>query len=186
MRLETFGGYLRRGVNVTLGTDTAPHDMFEEMKWAAMISKVTSNDSSLPTAGETFTAATLGGARALGREDLGRLAAGARADIVVVDARTMNMRPLRDPVKNLVYQGASRSVEAVFVDGRQLVANGTVIGVDEAALGERVQAAAQRTLSTIQHRDYGGRTHEEMSPLAFPRWDGPPPSPAAPVHHRST
>ena len=181
MRMETFGGYLRRGVNVTLGTDTAPHDMFEEMRWAAMISKVTSNDSALPTAGETFTAATLGGARALGRDDLGRLSAGAKADIVVVDARTMNMRPMRDPVKNLVYHGASRSVERVFVDGRQLVENGRVVGVDEAALAQRVQAAAERTLATIHERDWAGRTHDQLSPLAFPLWeDGPRPRPGKP------
>lgn len=170
MRMETFGGYLRRGVNVGLGTDTSPHDMMEEMRWAAMISKVTARDSACPTAAETFNAATIGGAKALGRDDLGRLAPGAKADIVVLDGRTMNMRPLRDPVKTLVYHGASRSVEMVFVDGRMLVKEGKVIGVDESTLAERIQAAADRTLATVQERDWAGRTHEEMSPYAFPLW----------------
>lgn len=169
--LESFGGYLRRGVNVTIGTDTAPHDMMEEMRWAAMLSKVATQDAGCPTAAETFTAATLGAARALGREDLGRLAPGARADIVVIDGRTMPMRPLRDPIKNLVYYGGSRAVERVYVDGREVVVDGRVPGVDERDLGERIQAAADRVLATVPERDWAGRTHEQMSPLSFPLWD---------------
>ncbi len=174
MRMETFGGYLRRGVNVTIGTDTAPHDMMEEMRWAAMLSKITAKDSSVPTAGETFTQATLGGAKALGRDDLGRLAPGAKADIVVVDGRTMNMRPLRDPIKTIVYHGASRSVEMVFVDGRLLVKDGKVLGVNEMELAERIQGAQDRTLATVHERDYLGRSHWDISPLSLPLWESPP------------
>jgi 5-methylthioadenosine/S-adenosylhomocysteine deaminase len=174
-RLESFGGYLRRGVNVALGTDAAPHDMFEEMRCAAMISKVTDNDPASATAAETFTAATLGAARALGRDDLGRIAPGAKADLVVLDGRAMAMRPLRDPVKNLVYYGGSRSVEMVFVDGRLLVRDGRVLDVDERELGERLQAAAERALARVPERDWAGRTHEEMAPLSFPPWEPGPP-----------
>ncbi len=169
--MESFGGYLRRGVNVALGTDTAPHDMMEEMRWGAMLSKVVTQDAACPTAAETFTAATLGAAKALGRDDLGRLAPGARADLVVIDARTMAMRPLRDPIKNIVYYGGSRSVETVFVDGRVLVSDGRVPGVDEEKLARRVQEAADRVLATVQERDWAHRTHEQMSPLSFPLWE---------------
>lgn len=169
-RMESFGRYLRRGVNVALGTDTVPHDMFEEMRCAAMVSKVTDNDPASPTAAETFTAATLGAARALGRDDLGRVAPGAKADLVVLDGRTMAMRPLRDPVKNLVYYGGSRSVDMVFVGGRMLVQGGRVLGADERALGDRLQAAAERALAGVPERDWAGRTHERMAPLSFPLW----------------
>ncbi len=168
--MDSFGGYLRRGINVAIGTDTCPHDMMEEMRWAAVISKVVSHDAGLPTAAETFTAATLGAARALGREDLGRLAPGAKADLVVLDGRTMAMRPLRDPIKNLVYYGGSRSVEHVFVAGRVVVRDGKVPGVDEVTLGERVQAAAERALASVPERDWAGRTHEQMAPLSFAPW----------------
>lgn len=173
-RMESFGGYLRRGVNVAIGTDTVPHDMMEEMRCAAMISKVTTNDPAMPTAAETFTAATLGASRALGRDDLGRLAPGARADIVVLDGGAMTMRPLRDPIKNLVYYGGSRSVDRVFVDGRMLVEHGRVLGVDEHALGERLQAAAERALAHVPDRDWARRTHEQMAPLSFSLWEGDP------------
>ncbi len=175
-RMESFGGYLRRGINVAIGTDTVPHDMMEEIRCAAMISKVTTNDPACPTAAETFTAATLGAAKALGRDDLGRLAPGARADLVVIDGRTMPMRPLRDPIKNLVYYGGSRSVEMVWVDGRLLVRDGKVLGVDEMELAERVQLAAERALARVPERDWAHRTPEVMSPLSFPLWE-----PAHPV-----
>ncbi|MDR7481150.1 MAG: amidohydrolase family protein [Armatimonadota bacterium] len=171
LHMESFGGYLRRGVNVGLGTDTCPQDMMEEMRWAAVLSKNATNDTACPTAAETFTAATLGGARALGREDLGRLAVGAKADLVVLDGRSMPMRPLRDPIKNIVYYGASRSVEMVFVDGRQVVRDGKVIGVDEIELGERIQRAAEQALATVPERDWAARSHEALSPLSFPVWD---------------
>jgi len=169
--MESFGGYLRRGINVVIGTDTCPHDMIEEMRWAAVISKVVSHDAGLPTAAETFTAATLGAARALGREDLGRLAPGAKADLVVLDGRTIPMRPLRDPIKNIVYYGGSRSVEHVFVAGRVVVRDGKVPGIDEVALGERVQAAADQALAAVAERDWARRTHEQMAPLSFKLWE---------------
>lgn len=170
-KMESFGGYLRRGINVSIGTDTCPHDMVEEMRLAAVVSKVATDDAGCPTAAETFTAATLGAAKALGRSDLGRLAPGAKADMVVLDGRTVAMRPLRDPIKNIVYYGGSRSVETVIVDGRVLVKDGTVLGVDEYALGERVQAAAERALANVQERDWGRRTHDEMAPMSYALWE---------------
>lgn len=172
LHMESFGGYLRAGVNVTIGTDTCPQDMMEELRWAAVLSKNATGDVAMPTAGETFTAATLGAARALGRNDLGRLAPGAKADLVVLDGRSMTMRPLRDPIKSIVYYGASRSVETVVVDGRIVVRDGKVPGMDEYALADRIQAVTESTLATVHKRDWAGRTHEQMSPLSFSLWDG--------------
>lgn len=90
---------------------------------------------------------------------------------MVLDGRTMAMRPLLDPIKNLVYYGGSRAVERVFVGGRMIVRDGRVPHMDEVALGEQAQAAAERALAAVQDRDWAGRTHEEMAPLSFPRWE---------------
>lgn len=170
-KMESFGGYLRRGINMSIGTDTCPHDMVEEMRLAAIVSKIATEDPACPTAAETFSAATLGAAKALGRSDLGRLARGAKADIVVLDARSIAMRPLRDPIKNIVYYGGSRCIETVIVDGRTLVKDGKVLGVNEVELGERIQAAAERALAKVSKRDWAGRAHEEMSPISYALWD---------------
>lgn len=172
LAMESFGGYLRAGVNTGLGTDTCPHDMMQEMRWAAVISKIIARDPALPTAGEVFSSATLGAARALGREDLGRLSPGAKADFVVLNARTMNMRPLLDPIKNIVYYGTNQSVETVFVDGRPVAQGGRVLDMDGGELGERVQRAAEERIATVSERDWAGRSAQDISPLSFPLWEG--------------
>ena len=79
--LDSWARYRAAGVNLALGTDTYPRDLIMQMRTASYFGKVTSRDLSAASAAEVFEAATLGGARALGRDDLGRLAPGACADI---------------------------------------------------------------------------------------------------------
>jgi cytosine/adenosine deaminase-related metal-dependent hydrolase len=81
--MESFAKYRAAGVNMTLGTDTNPQNVIEAMRWAAVCSKVVERNTEATTAAHVFDAATLGGARALGRDDLGRIAPGAKADLVL-------------------------------------------------------------------------------------------------------
>jgi cytosine/adenosine deaminase-related metal-dependent hydrolase len=74
------------------------------------------------TAADIFTAATIGGARALGRDDLGRIAPGAKADFVMVNIAHPAMQPLYDPVRSMVYAAGERAVRHVFVGGQKLCA----------------------------------------------------------------
>jgi cytosine/adenosine deaminase-related metal-dependent hydrolase len=182
--METFGRYVRAGLTVGLGTDSCPHDMMEEMRWAAVVSKALDKDTAIPTAADAFHAATVGGARALGRDDLGRLAPGCKADLVLVRTDRMAMAPVRDPIKSLVYYNANRCVETVLVDGRMVVREGRVPGVDEADLCRGVRAAQLESLADTATRDWAGRDEWTLSPLSLPLWDGDvssasPPSPGA-------
>ena len=63
--LEHVGGYIRRGVNVGIGTDTVPHNFIEEMRWALVLGRISARDIDAVSSGEIFTAATKGGAKAL-------------------------------------------------------------------------------------------------------------------------
>lgn len=85
------------------------------------------------------TSATLGGARALGRDDLGRIAPGAKADLVLVDLGTLSMSPVRDPLKNLVFSASRHDVDTVIVDGRLVVDGGRLEGIDERQLARDVR-----------------------------------------------
>jgi cytosine/adenosine deaminase-related metal-dependent hydrolase len=81
------------------------------------------------TAADIFTAATIGGARALGRDDLGRITPGAKADFVMVDIAHPAMQPLYDPVRSMVYAAGERAVRHVFVGGRQVVRDGKALAL---------------------------------------------------------
>jgi 5-methylthioadenosine/S-adenosylhomocysteine deaminase len=166
--MENFGDYLRAGVTLGLGTDTAPHNLVEEMRKAAILARVAARDITTIGTAEIFHAATVGGATALLRDDLGRIAPGARADLVAVDLSQPQMIPARDPLRSLVYHAADRAVRDVFIDGRQVVAEGKVLTIDQADAAHRLVAAQQRMLETAPQRDCRGRTAAEISPLSLP------------------
>jgi 5-methylthioadenosine/S-adenosylhomocysteine deaminase len=169
--MENFGDYLRAGVNMGLGTDTTPHNLVEEMRNAAILARIAARDVAAVTTADLLHAATVGGARALMREDIGRIAVDKKADLVGVDLTVAQMIPARDPLRSFVYHAADRAVREVFVDGRQVVAEGKVVTLDQAAAGERLVQAQRRMLAAAPSRDYRGRTAEEIVPLSLPLAD---------------
>jgi 5-methylthioadenosine/S-adenosylhomocysteine deaminase len=166
--LESFAKYRRAGINVGLGTDTYPRDLISEMRWASNLCKIVERDFTVATAADVFSAVTLGGARALRRDDLGRLAPGAKADIVLIDMRSFRMGPYRDPIKALVQCGTADDVDRVIVDGKTVVEDGHVVGLDEAALLAQAQAEADRLWSTVPEWHWQGLTADQLSPQSFP------------------
>jgi cytosine/adenosine deaminase-related metal-dependent hydrolase len=169
--LESFARYREAGVNMSLGTDTNPQSVIEAMRWAAVVSKLVERNTEATTAAHVFDAATLGGARALGRDDLGRIAPGARADLVLWRATSWRMTPLRDPVKNIVYNAADEDVDRVWVDGRLVVDGGRVLAADEAAILRGLQAAGERMWPRMAKHDWAGRDVDRLSPQTYPEWN---------------
>ena len=169
--MENFGDYLRAGVTMGLGTDTTPHNLVEEMRKAAVLARIAARDIATVTTSDLLYAATAGGAKALMRDDLGRIATGKKADLVLVDLTLPHMIPARDPLRSFVYHAADRAVRDVFVDGRQLVAESKVLTLDQASAGERLIRAQQRMLETPPLRDYRNRNAEEIVPLSLPLAD---------------
>ena len=114
-----------------------------------------------------FRCATLGGARLLGRSDIGRLAVGAKPDLVLVDLTHPMMQPNREPLRSLIYAAAERAVRHVFVAGRQVVKNGKVLTMDYAAAAAGVNESQKRALAGVPSRDWAGRSIDELSPPSF-------------------
>lgn len=170
--LEHIGRYARAGVTVGIGTDTAPHNMLEEMRWAAVLGRIAAEDIFAVTMEEVFHAATVGGATALLRDDIGCLAPGKKADLVIVDLQHPLMKPTRDPLRSLVYHGAERCVRDVYVDGIKVVERGKVLTLDYQGAVGLVEEAQQRMVEQTPSRDYAGRSVDEIVPLSIHKGGG--------------
>jgi 5-methylthioadenosine/S-adenosylhomocysteine deaminase len=140
---------LQAGCRVALGSDGASCnnrlDGFAEMRLAALIQKPRHGADVLP-AGQVLELATVGGARALGLEDeIGAIAVGKRADLMVLDLRGPHLAPAAtDPVSHLVYAAQTSDVRDVFVDGRPVVLDHELLTVClEEILREAGRCAAE-------------------------------------------
>ena len=120
---------LGEGIRVGLGTDGPASnndlDLWEEMRFAALLARIHDRDAGALPAAAALDLATRGAGRALGRPDLGVLAPGSAADMVPVDLDDPAFVPLHEDaqlVEHLVWSGSSRLVTDVWVAGRQVVA----------------------------------------------------------------
>jgi cytosine/adenosine deaminase-related metal-dependent hydrolase len=165
--MDTVGRYIRGGIPVGIGTDTYPHNMLEEMRTALYLSRVLSKNPYDLRTSDIFDAATIGGAGILGRDDIGRLAVGAKADLFLADITDPAMMPLRDPLRSLIYVAAERAVRDVFVDGRHVVINGDVAAFDLPKALARLEAAQRRAEEQFAKLDFAGRTHDQASPYVY-------------------
>jgi 5-methylthioadenosine/S-adenosylhomocysteine deaminase len=169
--LDHWQRYQDAGVNMCLGSDTYPRDMIMNMRTASYLGKIMGHTYFAATSADVFRAATLGGAISVGRDDIGRLAAGALADIVIVDLsgrNTLRYGPVRDPVKSVVECGVGDDVDTVIVDGKLVMEAGVIPGVDFAKLRAQAQAAAEQIWDTLADWDPLGRTHEQACPWSYP------------------
>jgi 5-methylthioadenosine/S-adenosylhomocysteine deaminase len=148
--LESFHAYRQAGVNIGIGTDTFPQDMFAEMRCALTANRLFAKQLHVVQMTDVFEAATVGGARALGREDLGKLSPGAKADLVMIRLDRMNLVPVRDPLKSVMYSANATDVDTVMVAGKVLVQNGKCLYIDEEEIKENLQKAAERVWKRIE------------------------------------
>ena len=168
LALESFDRYVESGVNVGLGTDTYPLDIISEMRYASLFSRLVDRKFDGARAAAVFNAATICGAKALGREDLGRLEEGAKADVVIVNLRKTRYAPVRDPITALVEYGSGADVETVIVNGEVVIKDGQSTRIDENNLYSQAEVVANRAWDNWADRDWAERMTEEIIPPAFP------------------
>ena len=133
------------GVRVGLGVDgSASNDignLVAEARQAMLLQRVQSGANAM-SAREALEIATLGGAQVLGRHDCGQLAVGKRADIAIWNATTVENAGSWDPAALLL--AGPMKVDALFVEGRQVVAEGQMVTVDMPRVIERQNALARK------------------------------------------
>lgn len=166
--LESLERYRQLGVNVALGTDTFPQDLIAEMRLAGLMCRFAEGSFRVGRAQDVFDAATLGGARALGRDDLGRLSPGALADIVMVDLRGLHFGAVHDPIRSLVEYGSASDIDTVIVNGRTLVSARQAVSVDEQALHAAVQESGERAWASTPDWHWKEATVNDVAPMSYP------------------
>ena len=142
--MRSFGKFKKAGVRMGIGTDTYPFDMIQEMRCAATISKVVDASPTSTTSADIFYAATVGGADALSRPDLGRLEAGAKADIVLIDASAPHAVPMRDPIAFIVFSATGADVRSVIINGRMVVEERKILTMDMPTALKKLAEASRR------------------------------------------
>ena len=141
---------LDAGVAAGVGTDgTSTSDgqnMFEAIRMASLLTRVASPDwSRWVGAQQALGLALSGGARALGQpRQLGRMEAGCLADLLVIDLSQAHFVPLRQLLQQLVLAESGAGVRQVMVNGRLILDDGRVLGIDEQQLRRDAEAAAKR------------------------------------------
>jgi len=157
------------GVRIALGTDSFPPDLVRGIDVGMNIAKVLhGRNDAAPLAGYV-RAATLNGADAIRRPDLGRLQSGAAADLVAFGLDDPRDGVVDDPVRTLVMNGTARTARFSMVAGRVVMEDGRLTGVDAAAVVAEAQPLFDRMRAAYGRRNAFGRSADELFPPTFAR-----------------
>ena len=137
---------LDAGVRVGLGVDGSASnergDLFLEVKMAAYVARARGGPKAM-TVREALRLGTRGGAAVLGRDDVGQLTSGKRADFAVWRTDGLELGGASDPVAGLVFAGPHR-VDRLYVGGEEVVRDGHLVHGDEGEIAREQRRQAER------------------------------------------
>ena len=180
MALNSFSRLLEAGINLTLGSDTHPADLIQNMNFGWNLNRIAGHESFFngysvtlkqykpATVADFFRAATTNGAKALGREDLGKLSPGSKADLIVVDLSSVRVNPVDDPIRTLVLNTTGANVRDVVINGRFVLQDYIIPGVDTQRLIEEAQSCFDQFKAMHSVYDKQNRPVTTFFPDSFP------------------
>lgn len=153
--IDHFGRYREMGLKIGMGTDTSPPDMIMNLQVGMILARTMAGSATAIRSEDYYDAATIGGADALGRPDLGRLQPGARADISVFELDRPHSGQVIDPIQTMLLTGHGRDVSTVIIDGRFVMEDRVIPGIDEAADNARAQTQFEGVMARYPQRTHG-------------------------------
>lgn len=166
--MDSFAKYKRASVNIAIGTDTFPPDIFQNIRLASALGRMAENEEVKDSSyADIYRAATLGGAKMLGRDDLGKLAVGAKADIIVVGLDAFHMGPADDPIRTMITGGAGTDITMSIINGRTVMKDRKLPGIDLNELKSKAQAYYDKMRLTYMERSYIKMSEEEFYEPSF-------------------
>ncbi|WIY25818.1 chlorohydrolase family protein [Parasedimentitalea psychrophila] len=166
--MKSFRKFRDLGVGIGLGTDTHPPDMIANMALGVMTARIAEENPGAATAADLYSAATVGGADALGRSDLGRLQPGSAADLNVIRLDDPAMGQLIDPIQTILLNGCGRDVSDVMIAGVFVMRNREINGVDNASAQKKAQAQFEGMMAKYPERTLGHPDTSEIFSSSFP------------------
>jgi len=145
---------LNYGIPVGLATDGPASndnlDLFEEMRSAILLHKISSLDPSSISALDAMKMATILGAKILGMDkEIGSIEPGKKADIILLDLMKPHLQPISDIFQTLVYCARGSDVDTVIVDGNIVVRQGKLLTTNEGDLLEKTKKISEEKLSKL-------------------------------------
>jgi cytosine/adenosine deaminase-related metal-dependent hydrolase len=180
LALNSFSRYHHAGVNITMGTDTHPADMIQNLNFSWNLTRifergevfneytVTPRKLKAVTAADFYRAATTQGAKALGRDDIGQLSPGSKADIIVIDLSSMRIGPVEDPIRTLIMNTTGANVRDVIINGRFVMRDYQIPGLDMERLIKNGQACFDQFRQMYSTYDRYQRPARTFFPDSFP------------------
>lgn len=166
--IDHFGRYREMGLKIGMGTDTSPPDMIMNLQVGMILARTMAGSVAAVRSEDYYDAATVGGADALGRPDLGRLQAGARADITVFDLDRPHLGQVIDPIQTMLLAGHGRDFSTVVIDGRFAMEERIIPGVNEAADKARAQTQFEGVMARYPERTQGHPPVSEIFSSSYP------------------
>lgn len=147
--------YMEIGGKAALGTDQGPgpghYNMFQEMRMASILTKITNKDPTALPPWQSLQLATIGGAEVIGL-GVGSLEVGKQADVITVDLKNLNLTPVVDKpfknfIPNLVYSSTGSEVDNVIVNGEIIMADKQLMDIKELQIIKKANKQAKRVFA---------------------------------------
>lgn len=191
--LFSFNKYLSYGINMTMGTDAQPTDMLRNMRMSWDLDRLCSrrkffsryNDKGemvplLPEepmypksiASDYFNAATINGAKALKRTDIGHLSKGTKADIIVINLADLSVGPYQDPIRTMLNSCNGSHVTHTIIDGKMLMKDRVLLDIDEQKLLKDAQNVYDKFIRLYSEYDVEHRNSNVFFPDSYKTING--------------
>jgi cytosine/adenosine deaminase-related metal-dependent hydrolase len=145
---------LDRGVSVGLGADGAASNdgcnLLREARAALLLARVSESNPGALSARAALELATLGGARVLGRDDIGHLAPGMSADFISIDVDRPELAGAQQDIVAALILCDIGSVDHSFIDGKRVVDQGHLATIEMQSLVEKTNSASRRMFAAAR------------------------------------
>jgi 5-methylthioadenosine/S-adenosylhomocysteine deaminase len=135
--------FVNEELRLTVGTDGVASNnnlsVLESIRLVSLLAKGISRNPRTLSVNDAFEIVTYNGAQSLGFDNVGKIAEGFKADIILVDKNSVNLTPMFSPLANVIYSMYSNDVDTVIINGELVMQEKKILTVDEEIVKKEIQ-----------------------------------------------